>query len=79
MSGWVWPRKEVCATCNMYLHGGAVELTVGLAARAPHRGALAAVEHPEVDGGLVDGAAHDAVERVHFAHLWSTSQIHTHN
>ena len=32
------------------------------------QGALAPVEHPEVDPRLVDGAAHDAVERVDLPH-----------
>jgi len=56
-----------CATvvASMYLHGGLVELAVGLAARAPHGGAFAAVEHAEVDRGLVRDAAHHAVQRVH--------------
>ena len=50
------------------LHGGAVELAVGLGARTPHRRALGAVEHAELDAGAVGGAANDAVERVDLAH-----------
>ena len=40
---------------------------VGLGSRPVHGGALAAVEHAEVDAGLVDGPAHDAAQRVDLA------------
>ena len=46
----------------------AVQLAVGLGARAAHRRPLAAVQHAELDAGPVDRAAHDAVERVDLAH-----------
>ncbi len=50
------------------LHGLAVELAVGLGARALDRRALAAVEHAELDAGGVGHAAHEAVERIDLAH-----------
>ena len=40
---------------------------VGLGARAVHGGALAAVEHAELDAGRVDGQSHGAAEGVDFA------------
>ena len=40
---------------------------VGLGAGAVHGGALAAVEHAELDAGGVDGQAHRAAEGVDFA------------
>ena len=46
----------------------AVELAVRLGARPLHGRALAAVQHAELDARTVDGAAHDAVERVDLAH-----------
>ena len=46
----------------------AVELAVGLGARAPHRRPLAAVEQAELDAGGVGDPAHQAVERVDLAH-----------
>ena len=39
-----------------------------LHARAPHGGALGAVEQPEVDGGRVRHAAHQPAHRVNLAH-----------
>ena len=52
----------------------AIELAVGLGARAAHRRPLAAVEHAELDAGAVDGAAHDAVERVDLAHQMALAE-----
>ncbi len=49
------------------LHGGGVELAVGLGAGAAHRGALAAVQDAKLDAALVGDAAHQAVERVDLA------------
>ncbi len=55
-------------------HRRAVELAVGLGARAAHRRPLAAVEQAELDAGAVDGAAHHAVERVDLAHQMALGQ-----
>ncbi len=46
----------------------AVEAAVALGARGPDRRPLAAVEHPELEGGAIRRARHDATERVHLAH-----------
>src|SRR5262249_38113241 len=46
------------------LHGRAVELAVGLRARALHGWALRPVEQAELDAGCIRHAAHEAVERV---------------
>ena len=56
------------------LHGLAVELAVGLGARALHGGALAAVEHPELDAGLVGDAAHQPVKGIDLAHQMALAQ-----
>ncbi len=50
------------------LHGGLVELAVGLGARALHGRALGAVEQAELDAGGVGHPAHQAVEGVDLAH-----------
>ena len=52
----------------------AVELAVGLGARAAHRRALAAVEDAELDAGGVGGAAHQPVERVDLAHQMALAE-----
>ena len=49
------------------LHGLAVELAVGLGAGALHRRAFAAVQHAELDAGLVGDPAHQPVQRVDLA------------
>ncbi len=49
------------------LHRLAVELAVGLGAGAADGRALAAVEHPELDAGAVDGPGHEPVEGVDLA------------
>ena len=49
------------------LHGLPVELAVGLGAGSAHGWALAAVEHAELDAGLIGDAAHQAVQRVDLA------------
>ena len=50
------------------LHRLGVELAVGLCTRAAHRRPLAAIEHAELDAGLVRHPGHQAVERVDLAH-----------
>ena len=46
------------------LHGLAVELAVGLRARALNGRPLGPVQHPELNAGRVGDAAHQSVERV---------------
>ena len=46
---------------------GGVELAVRLGARTPHRRALAAIQHPELDAALVGDPAHQAVQRIDLA------------
>ena len=59
---------EVGGGANGRLHRLAVELAVGLGARALHGRTLGAVEQPELDAGGVGDAAHQAVEGVDLAH-----------
>ncbi len=46
----------------------AIELAVGLGARPLNRGPLRAVQHAELNAGLVGDAAHQPVQRVDLAH-----------
>src|SRR5207253_1626777 len=50
------------------------KLAVGLGAGTAHGRALAAVEHPELDAGLVCDAAHQAIERIDFAHQMTLAE-----
>ena len=59
---------------NRLLHGGGVELAVGLGARAANGGALAAVEQAELDAGGVRHPAHQAVERIDLADEMALAQ-----
>ena len=56
------------------LHGGAVELAVGLGARALHRRALGAVEQAELDAGRIGDPAHQAVQRIDLAHQMALAE-----
>ncbi len=49
-------------------HGGAIELAVGLRARPLHGRPLGAVQHPELNAGLVGHAPHQPVQRIDLAH-----------
>ena len=55
-------------------HGLGVEPAVGLGPGPLNGGALAAIEHTELDAGSVDGPAHDAVERVQFPNQVAAAQ-----
>ena len=48
------------------LHGLAVELAIGLGARAADGRALALIQHPELNAGAVDGPTHDPVHCIDF-------------
>ena len=64
------PRRSSgsAARASSCLDRLAIELAVGLGARAAHGRALAAVQHAELDAGAVGRPAHDPVERVDLAH-----------
>ena len=70
------PRSTVRLSVSTIsaLHRQAIELAVGLGARALHRRALAAVEDAELDAGGVGGAAHQPVERVDLAHQMALAE-----
>src|SRR5205085_8627266 len=61
-------NRQVLGATQAAAHLGAVEVAVGLGARRLHCRPAAAVEQAELDAGGVDDFAHDAAERVHFAH-----------
>ncbi len=58
---------EVGRLADRRLHGGRVELAVGLGARTADGRTLAAVEQAKLDAALVGDAAHEAVERIDLA------------
>ena len=49
------------------LHGGGIELAVGLGAGPAHRRTLAPVQDAELDAALVGDPAHQAVQSIDFA------------
>ena len=59
---------EAVGLADQALHGGAVELAVGLGAGAPDGRALAAVEHAELDAAAIGGKAHQPAESVDLPH-----------
>ena len=65
---------EIGGLADRLLHGGGVELAVGLRARPAHGRALAAVEHPELDAAAVGHAPHQAIERVDLAHQMALAE-----
>jgi hypothetical protein len=65
---------EAWGGCDRRLHGPAVELAVGLGAGALHRGAFAAVQHPELDAGGVGDPSHEAVKGVDLAHQMALAE-----
>ena len=66
--------REVGRLGDERLHGAAIELAVGLGARALDGGTLAAIEDAELDAGRVSGASHQPVERVDLAHEMSLAE-----
>ena len=56
------------------LHCRAIQLAVGLGARAADRRTLAAVQHAKLDAGPVDRPRHDAVQRIDLAHQMAFRQ-----
>ena len=58
---------EICRRLDSGAHGLAIELAVGLGARALNGGPLRAVQHAELNAGLVGDAAHQPVQRVDLA------------
>ncbi len=65
---------EISGLRDRRLHGLAVELAVGLGARALHGRALGLVEHPELNAGGVSHAAHEPVERIDLAHQMALAE-----
>ena len=59
--------RQVRSRANRLLHRSRVELAVSLGARAAHRRALAAIEHPELNAAAVGHPAHQPVERIDLA------------
>ena len=60
-------NHEVDIFLQNFLHREAIELAVGLRARAANSGPFRAVQHPELDTGAIDHPGHHAVKRIDFA------------
>ena len=56
------------------LDGLAVQASVGLRSWPPDRRALGGIEHAELDARLIDGAAHQAIERIDFPDQMTLAQ-----
>ena len=56
------------------LHGGPVELAVGLGARALHGRPLGAVEQAELDAGRIRHPPHQAIKRIDLAHQMALAE-----
>ncbi|CAI8391308.1 MAG: Uncharacterised protein [Rhodospirillaceae bacterium] len=56
------------------LDGLAVQAPVGLRSRSPDRRALGGIKHAELDTRLVDGTAHQAIERINFPDQMTLTQ-----
>ena len=67
-------HREVRDAADLLLHGGGVELAVGLRARPAHRRPLAPVEHAELDAATVGDASHQPVERIDLAHQMALAE-----
>ena len=65
---------EIGRGADRRLHGLAVELAVGLGARALHGRPLGAVEQPELDAGRVGHPAHQAVQGIDLAHQMALAE-----
>ncbi len=59
---------------QLRLHGLGIELAVGLSPRPADRGAFAAVQDPKLDAPGIGHPAHQAVERIDFAHQMALAQ-----
>src|SRR5262249_25296215 len=55
-------------SANGRLHGGAIELAVGLGARTAHRRSLRPVEEAELDARRIGDPSHQPVKRIDLAH-----------
>ena len=65
--GLAFDDGQIRRFADRLLHGGGVELAIGLGARTAHRRPLAPVQHAELDAALVGHPAHQAVERIDLA------------
>lgn len=50
---------------RVYLHCGAVQVSIRLRSRSSHGGTFASVENPKVYSCAIDDPAHDAIQGVH--------------
>ena len=65
---------QVWLQLERVLHHGLILPPVGLRTQRVHGRALAAVEHPVLDAGLIGRARHLAAERVELAHKMSLAR-----
>ena len=67
-------EREVRLAVQGGAHGGPVKLAIDLSAWAAHRRAARAVEHAELDAGLVGRTTDQAIERIHLPHQMTLAQ-----
>ena len=61
-------HRQVSSFAHRLLHGGGVELAVGLGTRTAHRRAFAAVEDAKLDAPEIRHPTHQAVQGIDLAH-----------
>ena len=66
--------REIRGLADRRLHRRRIELAVGLGARAPHRRALAPVEHAKLDAAGIGDAPHQSVQRIDLAHQMALAE-----
>ena len=67
-------HSQIGRLADRLLHRRRIELAVGLGARAAHGRAFAAVEHAKLDAAGIGDAAHQAVQRIDFAHQMALAE-----
>ncbi len=55
---------EIALAANLPLHGIAIELSIGLSARAAHGRTLRPIQEPELDAGLIGNPSHQPVKGI---------------
>src|SRR4029078_5225801 len=72
--GFAFNDVEPRRLADRCLHRLGVELPVGLGARSPDSGTLAAIEDTELDAALIGDPAHQAVQSIDFADQMALSE-----
>jgi hypothetical protein len=65
---------ETALLAQQFLHSLAIELAVGLGARAAHGRAFAAIEHSELYTGAIRSSTHQTIEGVYLSNQLTLTQ-----